>query len=105
MSVSLVIPVHNEAGNLGPLVTAAIEVLQALVRDYEIILVNDGSTDGTRQTIAAMRARWPQCRELTMPVHAVSATGVDHEDPDRRRVQNVPGRTAATGVCYHPGRG
>ena len=76
MSVSLVIPVHNEAGNLLPLVTAAIEVLQALGRDYEIILVNDGSSDGTPAEIAALHARWPQCRELTMPAHAGQAAAL-----------------------------
>jgi glycosyltransferase involved in cell wall biosynthesis len=76
VSVSLVIPVHNEAGNLLPLVTAAVEVLQALGRDYEIIIVNDGSTDGTPAEIAALHAHWPQCRELTMPARAGQAAAL-----------------------------
>ncbi|MSU72910.1 MAG: glycosyltransferase family 2 protein [Opitutus sp.] len=66
-SLSLVIPVYNEAGNLTPLLTTAVEVLTALGRTFEIILVNDGSTDETGAEIAAALARWPQCGEIRLP--------------------------------------
>src|SRR5580704_7024685 len=52
---SIVVPLYNEAGNVGPLlarISAAIEPLRAEF-DHEIVLVNDGSTDGT---LAAIRA-------------------------------------------------
>ena len=62
--LSLVIPVFNEEGNLTPLLTGAVRVLEATRREFEIILVNDGSTDGTADEIAACRQRWPQCREV-----------------------------------------
>lgn len=62
--LSLVIPVFNEAGNLTPLLASAVEVLTALAREYEIIVVNDGSTDGTADEIATACARWPQVSEL-----------------------------------------
>jgi len=75
-NLSLVIPVYNEAGNLTPLVSRAIEVMEALGRDYEVILVNDGSTDGTGAEIAALHARWPRCRELAMPANAGQATAL-----------------------------
>jgi glycosyltransferase involved in cell wall biosynthesis len=74
--LSVVIPVYNEAGNLTPLVSDAIAVLEALGRDYEVILVNDGSTDGTGAEIAALHARWPRCRELSMPANAGQATAL-----------------------------
>lgn len=66
-AISLVIPLYNEAGNILPLVGSAVAVLAELGRDYEIILVNDGSTDGTADEIAAAAARWPKCRELRLP--------------------------------------
>ncbi|EQD62160.1 glycosyl transferase family 2, partial [mine drainage metagenome] len=51
--VSLVIPAHNEAENLPGVLRAARTVLAALGDDYEIVLVDDGSTDAT---VAVARA-------------------------------------------------
>lgn len=64
--ISLVIPVYNEAGNILPLVGSAIPVLRSLGRPFEVILVNDGSTDGTAAEIADAAAQWPEVRELPM---------------------------------------
>lgn len=63
---SLVIPVYNEAGNILPLLERAVGVLQALRDDFEIILVNDGSTDATADELATAAERWPQCSELRL---------------------------------------
>jgi len=60
------VPCYNEAGNIADLVAAADEVLAARGRPYEVILVNDGSTDATGAEIAAAAARWPACRELRL---------------------------------------
>jgi len=65
-ALSLVIPVYNEAGNILPLAATAAEVLRGLGRSFEIIFVNDGSTDGTAAEIAAAHGRWPECRELRL---------------------------------------
>lgn len=65
--LSLVIPVFNEQGNILPLVQGSAEVLRSLQRPFEIILVNDGSTDNTAAEIAEAHERWPECRELRMP--------------------------------------
>ena len=77
---SLVIPLYNEAGNLLPLLATAIEVLAARAGDFEIILVNDGSTDATPAEIATALARWPGCRALVHPrnlgQHAALLTGL-----------------------------
>ncbi|HVU25169.1 MAG TPA: glycosyltransferase family 2 protein [Opitutus sp.] len=61
---SLVIPLYNEAGNLPPLLDATLPVLAPLSGGFEIILVDDGSTDGTAQEIAAATDRVSTCRAL-----------------------------------------
>jgi len=73
---SLVVPFYNEAGNILPLVATAGEVLDSLQRDYEIILVNDGSTDATASEIATCLVRWPRCRALHQPRNLGQATAL-----------------------------
>jgi len=45
--ISVVIPVYNEEGNVIPLHTELKEVLSSLSQKYEIIFIDDGSTDNT----------------------------------------------------------
>ena len=73
---SLVVPFYNEAGNISPLIATAVEVLDTLPHPYEIILVNDGSTDATAAEISACIARWPQCRALHQPRNLGQATAL-----------------------------
>jgi len=45
--LSLVIPAHNEAPNMTKVIGNSIAVLDRLAPDWEIVLVDDGSTDDT----------------------------------------------------------
>lgn len=74
--LSQVVPVYNEAGNILPLVASSVEVLRGLGRPFEIILVNDGSTDTTAAEIAEAHARWPECVELRMPQNSGQAVAL-----------------------------
>jgi dolichol-phosphate mannosyltransferase len=66
ISLSLVIPVYNEAGNILPLAERCVAVLRAIGRPFECLFVNDGSTDATAAEIATAAARWPEVRELRL---------------------------------------
>jgi len=52
LSVSVVIPLHNEAGNIETLHGELSEVLQSLGCSWDICYVDDGSTDETPQKLA-----------------------------------------------------
>ncbi len=55
--ISIVIPVMNEADNVGPLHEELSQSLACLGRSYEIVFVDDGSSDGTPDLLAALSAR------------------------------------------------
>ena len=60
--ISVVVPVKDEAGNVGPL---AREIAAALTGEpHEILFVDDGSSDGTAQALAALKTGLPQLRVL-----------------------------------------
>ena len=53
VDISVVIPVYNEAGNIAELVAQVTAVMDTLGKSYEVLIVDDGSTDGTGQRLAA----------------------------------------------------
>lgn len=54
--ISVLMPAYNEAENLVEVVPATAAALEALGRSWEILVVDDGSTDGTRSAMAALRS-------------------------------------------------
>jgi len=64
--ISVVVPVYNEEGNLPLLVPKLVEVLKGLGRSYEMIFVDDGSSDGSRVILKEMASQYPSLRVLRL---------------------------------------
>lgn len=60
--VSVVVPVRNEAGNIAPLVAEIAAALQS--RAFEIVYVNDGSTDATEAELRGLMRDRPWLRQI-----------------------------------------
>lgn len=67
-TLSLVVPVHNEVGTVGLFLGRAVPVLQGLGRgfSYEIVFVDDGSTDATLAELLAAREANPRIRIVAL---------------------------------------
>lgn len=61
-SLSVVLPAYNEADNIGPMLEETIQTVSALADAYEVIVVNDGSSDATAQIVQSFSQRHPQIR-------------------------------------------
>jgi dolichyl-phosphate beta-glucosyltransferase len=60
--LSIVIPAFNEAPRLPESLTLLRAYLDGRAQPYEVIVVDDGSTDGTADLAADLGAHWPQLR-------------------------------------------
>ena len=66
-SLTVFVPAYNEVENLAPTVETIMRALSVSVEDYEVIVVDDGSTDGTDEVADALAARYPEVRVIHNP--------------------------------------
>ncbi len=69
IEISVVVPVFNEEGNLPILIPKLAEVLEGLDRAYEMIFVDDGSSDESRRILREMTVQYPSLRILCFRVN------------------------------------
>ena len=62
--LSVVIPVYNEEENVPILISQLISVLKDVAKSYEMIFVDDGSTDQSRKVLRKMASEHPEVRVL-----------------------------------------
>ncbi len=60
ISLSVVLPAYNEAKNIKKTVTEAVSYVESNFNDYEVIVVNDGSTDGTGEIVEELTLTNPR---------------------------------------------
>ena len=82
VELSVVIPIHNEAPALPELHRELVDTLRASGRSYEIIIVDDGSTDGSFEILSRLQAVDPDLRVIRLRRNfgqtAAFAAGFDH---------------------------
>lgn len=91
--ISIVIPVLNEEESVDPFVDAVAPLLDATGASWELIFVDDGSTDQTINILLARRQRNPQIRIVKLSRNfgkeAALAAGLDHAAGDMVAVMDV----------------
>jgi glycosyltransferase involved in cell wall biosynthesis len=62
--ISMVVPIFNEVENVEPMVAEIVAALDPIGKPFEIIAVDDGSTDGSFAALKAICAREPRLRVI-----------------------------------------
>lgn len=79
--LSVVLPVYNEEESVPPLCEALHAALEPLGKSYEIVLVDDGSRDGTWRVMTEMTRKWPHLKIVRFRRNfgqtAAMAAGID----------------------------
>jgi len=65
LSLSVFFPAYNDSGTIASLVIRALQTASRLTPNYEVIVVNDGSTDSTSQILDALGRVYPALRVIT----------------------------------------
>src|SRR5437016_943027 len=64
--LSLLVPIYNEAENIADLGDQLHRALSGLKQPYEVILVDDGSTDDSQREIESLVAKHPEFKALLL---------------------------------------
>ena len=60
--LSVFFPAYNDSGTIASLVIAALRAARRLTADFEVIVVNDGSADGTAGILDELARQYPEVR-------------------------------------------
>jgi glycosyltransferase involved in cell wall biosynthesis len=64
LDLTVLVPVLNEADNMRPLIEKLVQDLKPLGKTYEILVIDDGSTDGTFDQVRALSTSMPALRGI-----------------------------------------
>jgi dolichol-phosphate mannosyltransferase len=74
--ISVVVPLRNESGNVSELARQISDALAPINRDFELILVDDGSTDDTWEKIKNAHRQHPELRGLRHKSNSGQSAGL-----------------------------
>jgi glycosyltransferase involved in cell wall biosynthesis len=84
--LSVIIPVHNESANIGPLCERLLPVLSRITQDWEVVFVDDGSRDDTLDLIRDISRTEPRIGAVSFSRNfgkeIAIAAGLDHARGD-----------------------
>lgn len=64
VGVSVVLPIYNEAESLPELIDAVVTAMDNTAYSYEIVCVDDGSSDGSKPVLRQLASTYPQLRAV-----------------------------------------
>jgi glycosyltransferase involved in cell wall biosynthesis len=67
--ISIVLPAYNEGENIASTVMETIARMRGMARDFEVIVVNDGSKDNTRVVVEELTRYYPNLRLINHDVN------------------------------------
>jgi len=77
LDVSVVVPVYNELGNLDPLLERVRATLDELAITWELVAVDDGSTDGSGDRLEELAETEPRLRVLRFVANSGQSAALD----------------------------
>jgi glycosyltransferase involved in cell wall biosynthesis len=81
-SISAVFPAYNDGGTIPSMVLTALLTMRQYSDEYEVVVVNDGSSDYTAEVLEELASRCPELRVIThaqnMGYGATLRDGFDH---------------------------
>jgi len=85
-TLSILIPVYNEEGNLSLLFEKLVAALKKVGRPYEVIFVDDGSSDGTMEILLDLKDKNPNVKIISFSRNfgqtAALSAGIDSSKGD-----------------------
>ncbi len=67
VGLTVFFPAYNDSGTIASLVIAAVQTASRLTPDFEVLVINDGSTDTTADIIDELARLYPQVRAIHHP--------------------------------------
>jgi glycosyltransferase involved in cell wall biosynthesis len=69
VGLSVFFPAYNDSGTIASMVIRAVKAASELTSDFEIIVVDDGSADGTAEIADELARTYPQVRAVHHPIN------------------------------------
>jgi dolichol-phosphate mannosyltransferase len=93
-TLAIIVPVHNELGNIAPFYERTRAVLESLPEtSWQVVFVNDGSTDGSLERISLLRTGDDRVKVISLSrnfgYHAVLLAGLSLVAADRYAMIDV----------------